>query len=805
MDSDRIPVSPLLLVLLAASGCAALIYEIVWFQLLQLVIGSSAVSLGLLLAAYMGGLCIGSATLPRFISRDKHPLRVYGLLEIGIAVFGTLTLFGLPLISRLYIAGATEGLFGLVMRGAVAAACLLPPTILMGASFPAVARWAEATPKGISWLGSFYSANIAGAVFGALLSGFYLLRVYDMAVATYVAAGINLLVAMSAFAVGAVSFSKSPTESLQATQRAPGFVLIYTAIAISGLTALGAEVVWTRLLSLLLGATVYTFSIILAVFLLGLWLGSATGSFLVRRIQHPRLALAGTQILLAAAIAGTAYTLTYSLPFWPVDPWLSVNPWFTFDLDVIRCMRAIFPATLLWGASFPIALACAAAEGEDPARLSGEVYAANTAGSILGALAFSLVLIPDAGTRGSQQLLIGLAIAAAAIAIVSHFWKFNAKLVVALTGSAVMAWALIATVADVPWQAIAYGRRVAPILRGLDPKSEAMPVFIGEGVNSSVVITRRGDQRFFYVSGKNEASSALLDMRLQRMMGHLPALIHPQPKSVLVVGFGAGVTAGSFVPNPDVQSLTICELEPLIPPASNEFFGVENYNVLNDSRTHMVYDDARHFILTTPDKFDVITTDPIHPWVKGTSSLYSKEYFELIRSHLNAGGVAAQWLPLYESDEETVKTQLATFFDVFPNGTVWSNYLNGDGYDLVLIGRVDDSPINLDAMQERLTQKKYSRVLSSLSDVAVHSASDLLATYTGRAAELAPMLSGAPINRDLNMRLQYIAGWGVNSVMADPIYRQILSYRRFPGDLITGKGEAIEALEDVIGRKHRTF
>jgi spermidine synthase len=808
MDSDRIPVSPLLLVLLAASGCAALIYEIVWFQLLQLVIGSSAVSLGLLLAAYMGGLCLGSVALPRLVSRDHHPLRVYGVLEIGIAIFGILTLFGLPLISRVYIAGATQGLLGLVMRGAVAAACLLPPTILMGASFPAVARWAESTPKGVSWLGSFYSANIAGAVFGALLSGFYLLRVYDMATATYTAAGINIAVAVTAFAVGVIynrPFFKGHTESQQATQRAPGFILIYIAIALSGLTALGAEVVWTRLLSLLLGATVYTFSIILAVFLLGLWLGSAIGSFLVRRIQHPRLALAGTQVLLAAAIAGTAYTLTFSLPFWPVDPWLSLNPWFTFDLDVIRCMRAIFPATLLWGASFPIALACAAAEGEDPAKLSGEVYAANTAGSILGALAFSLILIPTAGTRGSQQLLIGLAIASAAVAISSHFWKLNAKLAAALAGCAVVAWALIVTVADVPWQAIAYGRRVAPILRGLGPKSEAMPAFVGEGLNASVVITQRGDQRFFYVSGKNEASSALLDMRLQRMMGHLPALMHAQPKSVLVVGFGAGVTAGSFVPYPEVESLTICELEPIIPPASNEFFGLENYNVLRDSRTRMVYDDARHFILTTTDKFDVITTDPIHPWVKGTSSLYSKEYFELVRRHLSPGGVAAQWLPLYESDEETVKTQLATFFDVFPNGTVWCNYLNGDGYDLVLIGRLEDSPINVDQIQQRLTQPRYARVVSSLGDVEIHSASDLLSTYTGRSADLGPMLSGVAINRDMNMRLQYIAGWGVNSVMADPIYREILKYRTFPGDLFTGTSETIEALQDVIGRKHRTF
>jgi spermidine synthase len=369
----------------------------------------------------------------------------------------------------------------------------------------------------------------------------------------------------------------------------------------------------------------------------------------------------------------------------------------------------------------------------------------------------------------------------------------------------VVAWGLISTVAEVPWQVIAYGRRVAPILRGIDPSSEAKPVFVGEGMNSSVVITDRGGQRFFYVSGKSEASSALLDMRLQRMMGHLPALIHKDPRSVLVVGFGAGVTSGSFVPYPNVETLAVCELEPLIPPASNKFFGLQNYSVLDDSRTRMVYDDARHFILSTPETFDVITTDPIHPWVKGTSALYSKEYFELVRSHLNPGGVAAQWLPLYESDEETVETQLATFFEVFPKGTVWSNYLNGDGYDLVLIGRLDESFINVDEIQRRLDQPKYSRVRDSLADVGIHSASELLATYAGRASDLAPMLSGAPINRDLNMRLQYLAGWGVNSVMAEPIYRRILSYRRFPDDLISGTGEAIETLQDVLGRKHRTF
>jgi len=827
IDSQTAPaaeysyLAPLLL-LFAASGCAALIYEIVWFQLLQLVIGSSAVSLGLLLAAYMGGLCLGSAAFARVVSARHHPMRVYALLELGIAAFAIIALFGVPLVGRLYIAGATSGLIGVVLRGAVAAVCLLPPTLLMGASLPAIARSVEATPKGVSRLGFLYSANIAGAVFGCLLAGFYLLRVYDMGFATYTAAAINFGVAGLAFVLtGYVQrdTAVADTESNPVPfnpKRSTSAVLIYVAIGLSGMSALGAEVVWTRLLSLLLGATVYTFSIILGVFLLGLWAGSSIGSLLIRSAQsvlrQPRVALAVCQILLAAAIAWTAFTLAHVLPYWPVDPWLSTSPWFNFDLDFTRCLRAIFPATLLWGASFPLALAGVAADGEDPARLSGSVYAVNTAGSILGALAFSLLLIPNIGTRGSQDLLIWLAAASAVIALVSAALGVRNQIrsltaVGAVAATVLVALGLAATVSDVPWQLIAHGRRIAPILNGLDVAADAQttPLFVGEGINSSVVITQRGDQRFFYVSGKSEASSAPLDMRLQRMMGHIPALIHRAPRSVLVVGFGAGVTAGSFVLYPDVQSIVICELEGLIPPASDEFFGKENYHVLHDNRTRIVYDDARHYILTAPNKFDVITTDPIHPWVKGTSTLYSKEYYELVRSHLNPGGVVAQWLPIYESDEETVKTELATFFSVFPNATVWSNYFQGDGYDLVLLGREDSSPISVDALQQRLDGSGYSGVAASLADAGFHSAVDLLATYTGRASDLQPMLSGVALNEDMNLRLQYLAGMGLNSRHSAEIYRRILTYRKFPQDLLTGEGERMNALHNLLGRPYRSF
>jgi spermidine synthase len=786
---------PLLLILLAGSGCAALIYEIVWFQLLQLVIGSSAVSLGLLLAAYMGGLCLGSTALPRLVSPRLHPLKVYAVLEAGIAVLGLLVLFAVPLVGRLYLAGATQGLSGLVFRGLIAAVCLLPPTLLMGASLPALSRWVDATPSGVSWVGWLYSANIAGAVTGCVLAGFYLLRVHDMAVATYAAIAINVLVALVSVVLSrrASYVHRAESPATVRSARAKTATFIYVAIAISGVSALGAEVVWTRLLSLLLGGTVYTFSIILAVFLLGLWAGSSVGSFAARRVAHPAMALAVCQTLLVVSIGWTAHTLAYSLPYWPVDPWLSLDPLFNFQLDLVRCIWAIFPATVLWGASFPLALAAAARKGEDPGRLSGEIYAANTAGAVAGALAFSLVLIPEWGTRGSQQLLIGVAAfgAVAAAIPVIRIPTSRSMGIAALVTTVGLAVGLASTIIDVPWEVIAYGRRIAPILRAADlyPALNQSPkvLFRGEGINSSVVILERSGQRHFYVSGKAEASTAPADMRLERMMGHIPALIHRAPRSVLTVGFGAGVTAGSFVPYPDVEHLVICELEPFIPPASNEFFAAQNYAVLHDPRTRMVYDDARHFIFTTKEKFDVVTTDPIHPWVKGTSTLYSREYYELVKAHLNPGGVVAQWLPIYDSDAATVKSELATFFEVFPNATVWSNYVpNEGGFDLVLVGQATPAPISLDAVQARLDRPDYSKVLASIGEVGFHSAVEILATYAGRASDLQPYVAGAAINDDMNLRLQYLAGLGLNSMAFEKVYVEISAYRTFPEGLFTG-------------------
>jgi len=806
--SGRPSLLPLLLVLFVGSGCAALIYEVVWLQLLQLVVGSSAISLGVLLGTFMGGMCLGSLLLPRYVSPSAHPLRVYAYLEIGIGAIAVAVLYGVPLVGGLYAAIGAQGFPGMLLRALLCAACLLPPTMLMGATLPAIARWIGRTGEGVSWLGFFYGANIAGAVAGCLLAGFYLLRIYDMATATFVGVAINLGIGLLGLRLAASTPDPAAAEpraaNISPDEAGAGGPAIYVAIALSGLCALAAEVIWTRILSLMLGATTYTFSIILAVFLTGLGIGSSLGSVLGRRAS-PRLALAVCQALAGLAIAWTAVILGDSLPYWPVNPWLSTSPWFLFQLDIARCAWALLPATILWGASFPLALAAAAGPDQDPARLVGGVYAANTVGAIAGAILFSLVIVPDFGTRDAQRWLIGLSGVAAVAALAalsrrsagaaadrsSPGWRLGA----AAAGAALLVGAG-SLVPVVPAGLIAYGRSLPT-----RDETGTRYVYVGEGMNASIAVSELpGGIRNFHVSGKIEASSEPQDMRLQRLLANVPALLHPAPRSVLVVGFGAGVTAGSFVPYPDVQKLAICEIERLIPERVAPFFAKENYDVVHDPRVRIMYDDARHRVLTMGESYDIITSDPIHPWVKGAATLYTREYFEMVRRHLNPGGLVTQWVPLYESSPEVVKSEIATFFEVFPNGTIWGNLNQGAGYDVVLLGQRDDGPLDVTHAAERLQSAPRAEVRASLSDVGYESILDVLGTYAGHASDLADWLNGAEINRDRNLRLQYLAGLENNQYQADAIYRQILAHRRAPDSHFTADPATMQALRTRLGQ-----
>jgi spermidine synthase len=792
----------LLLPLLAGSGCAALIYEVVWYQLLQLAIGSTAVSLGFLLATFMGGLCLGSLGMAKLGNLRQHPLLVYAVIELGIAACGLLVLFGLPYVDRVYVAGVERGLPGMLLRGFIAAVCMLPPTILMGASLPAVSRWIESTRKGASWWGLLYGANTFGAVAGCLLAGFYLLRLHNTSIATYVAVAINAGVALlsltmasrtparAEFAAATQPVGKGPASAQGMDGSSWG---VHMTIGISGACAMGAEVVWTRLMGMTLGTTVYVFSIILAVFLIGLALGSLAGSWISRAV-NPRAALGWCQLLQAAGVAWAAGMIAQSLPYWPIDPMLSTSPWYTFQLDVVRCLWAVLPAAALWGASFPLALSAATTPGKDPGKVVGTVYAANTLGAIVGALSISLWLVPWIGTQRCQQALLIASASGGLFVLIPHVWRRRSKaqaaaLIAAMGAAQALAW----TVEPFPPEVTAYGRRIARSLG----RSEVL--HSEEGRNSSVVITRWSNHTVeICVNGHVEATTADFDMRLQRMVAHLPALLHPGPKSVLGIGFGAGVSAGTFTRHPSVRKITICEIEPIIPRISTRFFTRQNYNVANDPRTRIVFDDARHYVMTTTEKFDIIASDPLDVFAKGTAALYSVEYFEAVKRRLNPGGIFTLYVPLYESDLRTVKSELATFFEAFPNATIWANTVNGAGYDMVFMGHLEPVKINLNELMARFESPEYAPVAASLQEVGVYSLIELLANYAGRQADLGSWVRGSELNRDRDLRLQYLAGWGIDSRLEHTIYREILKHRRMPEGLFVGTPELVLQMQQAI-------
>ena len=798
---------PRLPLLFLAGGAAALIYELAWFQWLQLILGLTSVSIGLILGTFMGGMGLGSLLLPRSIPVRRHPLRVVAMLEVGIAIWaGALLLLG-PGLASAYSRLAGPGALGATVRGGLAALCLIPPTVMMGATLPLVSRCLGDKGTRASRVGFLYACNTAGAVLGCLLGGFYLLRLHDLVVATGAGMLINLAAAGLAWSAAhqiPTSPEANPCDTASVNRPAvPGARDALWVAGLSGASALGAEVVWTRLLGLVLGGTVYTFSLLLAVLLAGLGLGSGMASCWSLTHRNPRLAMTWIQLGLVMGIVWAVWMIPESLPHWPINPAISLSPWYTFQLDLLRAAWAVLPAAFCWGASLPVALAVfgweAGAGTADAARRVGQVYAANTLGSILGALGFSLGVVPWLGSRGAERLLIALSILAAGLSIHAvrrrgtpplGSWRSRGL----MGGVALLGLAAVIRVPETPWGLAAYGRFLATYGPRLDPQVRpenetsftnlAVDIhctYLGEGINGSIAVTRlNSGTRNFHSAGKVQASNDPRDMRLQRMLGHLSALVHAKAESVLVVACGAGVTAGSFVPHPETRRIVICDIEPLVPARVAPQFSKENFNVIADPRTQVVSDDGRHFIRTTHESFDIITSDPIDPWVKGCAALNTVEYYRMCREHLRPGGVMSLWVPLYESDRDTVRTLMTSFFAVFPDATLWSNDEAGQGYDAVLLGQASPTRLDLTALQARYDRPEYLAVRRSLREAGFPTLLELMGTYAGNAADLEPWCRGAALNTDRNLRLQYLAGWSVNSFLSSRILDEIVAYRRYP-------------------------
>jgi spermidine synthase len=780
--------------LFAASGCAALIYEVVWFHLLRLVIGASALSVGIVLASFMGGMFVGSLLFSKYVPKERPPLRVYAALELGIGVFGLLIPVILPAVRSVYVSLVGYGPLGIALRALIAIVLLIPPTAAMGATLPAVARRYAPNQSGMSNLSGLYAANTIGAVLGSLASAFYLLAEWDVWVTTCAAAALNFIVAWTAYRLPIeASVEQEPGEGAaepdaESEQRHRA---LYAAAGLSGLTALGAQVIWTRLLTLLFGATVYAFAIILAVFLAGLGIGSAAATVLLRRGANPWKALTWTQLALVPALLVGGALLAEVVPYSSTSSGIPVGV--LHALHVLRSIDIVLPAAILWGMSLPLAFAAGSAIHGDTARSSGLIYASNTLGAIIGAIVTSFWLIPAYGTHAAGRILVVLAGVSAALLIRGLGGRFQGfrlsgqAFVVSPLGALGIGALGAALLPGIPTKFLAHGRYIWWV----NPKDQYL--YVSEGAASTVAVHVAPDGfRNFHVSGRVEATNNPADLRLERLLGHLSALANPHPTNVLVVGLGGGVTAGAIALHPEVKRLVICEIEPRVAGAAR-LFAPENYGVLDDPRVEVVYDDARHFLATTKERFDVITSDPIHPWVRGNSVLFSREYYAIVKSKLAPGGIATQWVPLYETSERAIQIQMRTFTDAFPNGTVWNSAVTGRGYDVVMLGR--DEPLRLDtlAIQDRMT--RTPKIAQSLREVRINSVVDLFGTYASSGPDMQKWLGDTPVNRDFSLKLEYISGMALNSDAADPIYTHLIADRKYPESIFVAPAETQIALK----------
>ena len=319
-----------------------------------------------------------------------------------------------------------------------------------------------------------------------------------------------------------------------------------------------------------------------------------------------------------------------------------------------------------------------------------------------------------------------------------------------------------------------------------------------EGVSASVAVSEYEGHRSFHVSGKVVASTQGLDMRLQRMLGHLPSIAHGAPRSVLVVGCGAGVTAGCFIDWPTVERIVVCEIEPAVVAAARVHLADVNRGVLDDPRTEIVLDDARHYLATTTETFDIITSDPIHPWVRGAAALYTKEYYDLVKARLRDGGVITQWVPLYETDAAAVKSQLATLFDAFPFASLWNSDPSNRGYDLVAMsGRL---PMSFDLTRVQTAIEDNPMLRAALGEAELGSALALLSTFAGNAASMTEWLADAERNVDVSLRLQYLAGLSLDRYQDAEIFAAIRSSFRIPDGMFTGAAHELDALYAALLR-----
>jgi spermidine synthase len=674
------------------SGACGLTYEIVWVRQLTLVAGATTPAVSTVLAVFMGGLALGARLFGGRADRSRNALKLYAWLELGIGLYGLVQPTLLAAAGAGYVVlmrdAALEGVALLGARLAVAAAVLLLPCVLMGGTLPVLVRVVGRSKDRLGLdLGTLYGINLAGAVLGSLLTGFVLVRALGVHGTIITAALGNMLVALAAYVAStrlhaptAVAQPDRP-EGRRGVPPAPPYVLLWGLAGMSGLATMGYQVAWTRMLSFGFDSTVYAFTIILVTFLLGLSLGSLAFARLDRRVQRPRL-------LLAAHVLGGLTALALA-PLATRQPELlsALTERFGFTAEAQLTAMGLgatavmlLPATLM-GIVFPLVARLLVDEVGQMGRQLGRAYWINTLGSILGSLLTGFVLIPALSVKGC---LVALAAAQVGAGLLLLPWcavqrRSQAVLALAFAAALVVVGGVFERLLPgrSPFDQILIGQRVpAKLLAHRDD------------VTASVsVVESEGGWRALRINGFETANDDPGGTYMP-MMSHLPMLLHPHPRNVLVICFGTGSTAGAALYYPDAHvdvvdiNRAVLDFAPL--------FARTNHGVFKDPRAHLIVDDGRNYLLATRRTYDVVTSEPMPPTHAGVVNLYSREYYELARRRLAPGGLLVQWLPFHLLRGREALDILQTVRSVFPETTLWMHSLTG-----IIVARAD-GPVRVD-------------------------------------------------------------------------------------------------------------
>lgn len=762
--------------LVGLSGASALVYESLWMRGFGLVFGSTNTAVALVLAVFMGGLTLGGALAAR--RRAEDPLAVYARLELAAGVAALLSLPLLralpPLYATLASWGGWTGAVEAAGRGLLAALVVLPATVMLGASVPVAAAFLEkagSDPR--AGFGRLYLLNTLGGALGVALTGFLLLPALGVRLTLVAAATVSLTVGGLAWrwsrSMGTRVSAATAAQAPPPPERTPAASVVATLAFLSGAAVFAIEVLWTRSLTLVIGASAYAFDVMLSAVLLGIALGTLGYARWGRRVHRPLPAVGGL-FAAAAALAVAGQWLIGQLPmaWFFLAGLLPVSFAAQQAAAFVLCLLVLLPVTAVLGVSFPLLLHCVPQTPGSAQRDAGRLCAWNTAGAIVGALGAHLVLVPRLGLQPPYLVCAGLLLAASACAVVAASGRRRLALLapvacLLLLAPAVPRWkpwdpVLVSSGVyryALQWQGSTSGGQLGSWLR-----SQRRLVFYEEGAQAVVAVAEPlgSGRRFLSVNGKTDAGSGVEDVVTQKLIAHVPMLLHSSPRRVLVVGWGAGATAASASLH-GVDALECVEIEPAVWRAA-PLFATLSGDVRDDPRFRMVIGDGRNHLLRPGPAYDVIVSEPSNPWISGVSNLFTREFYEIVLRRLGPSGVFGQWFHYYDLAPADVKVEVKTFVSVFPHASLWlvppTQGPGGErrlGADLLLVGSREPQSLDWPKLKRAFADPRLGGDLRSTRVLADPLA--LVATWAMGRAEMERWASdsevfpaGTPLNTD---------------------------------------------------------